>query len=85
MRVLVTNPDILDAKDVGLLLRLDSTTVLKYTRQGHIPGKKIGSVYRYSREEIEKLMPGSVESSPRGSSEQTGESGEAEPLQTGTY
>lgn len=79
---LVGNPDIIDAKEVALILKINRVTVTKWAREGKIPGRRIGYVYRFSRKEIEQLLPGTVESSPRGASEQPQQ---ATPLQAGTY
>lgn len=71
MSVKAENTDILDAEEVAAMFRLDRTTVIRYTKRRLIPGKKIGYVYRYSRAEIERMMPGAVESPARGNHDES--------------
>jgi excisionase family DNA binding protein len=48
-------PEIMEAKEVALYLRLSMPTVYKYLRQGKIKGIKLGGTYwKIKRSEIEK-------------------------------
>lgn len=66
MATIARNPDIIDADQVAAMLGMNRTTVIRYTNRGFIPGKRIGFVYRYSLKEIEKMIPGEIESPARG-------------------
>jgi excisionase family DNA binding protein len=43
-------------EEVAEVLRMDRATVLKYAKCGLIPGKKIGTVWRFSRADIEQIV-----------------------------
>lgn len=56
---------ILTASQVGELLQVHLRTVYKLARRGLIPGRKFGGGWRFSRDEIMKMIsngrPGSLE------------------------
>jgi len=47
------SPELLTVSEVMAYLRVSRATVIRYARKGVIPGKKIGSIWRFSRNEIE--------------------------------
>jgi excisionase family DNA binding protein len=52
------DPELLVVREVADLLRISPGTIVKYAKKGIIPGKKVGTVWRFQRAEIEKLIPG---------------------------
>jgi excisionase family DNA binding protein len=48
--------EVLTAKDVAKLLRLNKITVYKYANEGKIPGVLIGNRWRFDRAQIEGLL-----------------------------
>ncbi|HLG64685.1 MAG TPA: helix-turn-helix domain-containing protein [Ktedonosporobacter sp.] len=48
--------DILDAEEVGRLLRIHPRTVIRLAGQGQIPGFKIGGQWRFQRQDIENYI-----------------------------
>jgi excisionase family DNA binding protein len=52
------DPELLVVREVADLLRISPGTVVKYAKKAIIPGKKVGTVWRFSRVEIEKLISG---------------------------
>lgn len=53
----------LTASEVAELLRLDKTFVYQQANAGVIPGRKIGTVWRFSRKAIERWMGDDLPSS----------------------
>ena len=43
------SPEIMTAEEAADFLRLPLTSLLRQTREGHIPGAKIGRTWRFSR------------------------------------
>jgi PTS system nitrogen regulatory IIA component len=64
-------------EEVAQMLRLSHQTVARYAKKKKLPAFKVGYIWRFRRNEIEKIASGDVES-PRGDYER----GAA--LQTGT-
>jgi excisionase family DNA binding protein len=50
--------EILTARDVAAILKLNKITVYKYANEGKIPGVRIGNRWRFDRAQIEELMSG---------------------------
>ena len=50
--------EILTAKEVAAILKLNKITVYKYANEGSIPGVRIGNRWRFDRARIEELMAG---------------------------
>jgi excisionase family DNA binding protein len=48
--------DIMTAKEVAEYLRLSHMTVITWATKGQIPGKEIGSSWRFSRKVIEDFV-----------------------------
>jgi excisionase family DNA binding protein len=48
--------DILDADQVGKMLRVHSRTVIRLARQAKLPGFKVGDQWRFRREAIEQYI-----------------------------
>ncbi|WP_184216427.1 helix-turn-helix domain-containing protein [Granulicella aggregans] len=48
--------DIMTAKEVAEYLRLSHKTVITWATKGQIPGKQIGSSWRFSRKVIENFV-----------------------------
>ena len=48
--------EILTAQDVATLLRLEVTTIYALAKSGDLPGFKIGSSWRFMKNEIEKCI-----------------------------
>jgi excisionase family DNA binding protein len=48
--------DILDANEVGQLLRVHSRTVIRLAIKGELPGFKVGDQWRFRREAIEAYI-----------------------------
>ena len=57
--------EILTAKEVAAILKLNKITVYKYANEGMIPGVRIGNRWRFDRAQIEELMDGSRPASSR--------------------
>ncbi len=48
--------DILDADQVGKMLRVHSRTVIRLAREAKLPGFKVGDQWRFRREAIEHYI-----------------------------
>lgn len=48
--------DILDANEVGNLLRVHPRTVIRLASKGNLPGFKVGDQWRFRREAIEEYI-----------------------------
>lgn len=48
--------DIMTAQDVAEYLRMSHKSVINNAQKGNIPGKQIGSLWRFSRKQIEQLL-----------------------------
>lgn len=53
--MLVTN-EILDADEVGKMLKIHPRTVKRLAGQGELPGFKVGGQWRFRREAIEEYI-----------------------------
>lgn len=51
--------EVLTAKEVAKLLKLNKITVYRYANEGKIPGVLIGNRWRFDRAQIESLLDGS--------------------------
>jgi len=51
--------EVLTAREVAAILKLNKITVYKYANEGKIPGVRIGNRWRFDRAQIEDLMAGS--------------------------
>ncbi|MGZ9097770.1 MAG: helix-turn-helix domain-containing protein [Micavibrio sp.] len=49
------NDDIMTIREVAQFLRLTEKTAYRYALEEKIPGFKVGGVWRFRRDEIEKL------------------------------
>ena len=47
---------ILTTKELAEYLKLTEVTIYKYTSEGKIPGFKIGSRWRFDKDQIDKLL-----------------------------
>jgi excisionase family DNA binding protein len=57
--------DLLTVQEVSQYLRKSKSTIYRLTREGRLPGKKIGGTWRYSRRRIDELFrPAPVASEP---------------------
>lgn len=61
---------VMTVKEVSAYLRLAESTVYKLAQEGHLPGRKVGGAWRFSRKGIEgwlggrplgEVLPGSSE------------------------
>ncbi|QNI37488.1 helix-turn-helix domain-containing protein [Edaphobacter albus] len=48
--------DIMTAKEVAEYLRMSHKTVINRAIRGELPGKQIGSLWRFSRKSIEQFV-----------------------------
>lgn len=46
--------EILDAKEVAKMLKVNHRTVVRWAEQGKLPGFKLGDLWRFRREAIEE-------------------------------
>jgi excisionase family DNA binding protein len=53
---MLVRDDILDAEEVGKLLRIHPRTVTRLASQGKLPGFKVGDQWRFRREAIEEYI-----------------------------
>jgi nitrogen PTS system EIIA component len=51
-----SKPDLMTASEVAECLRMCHKTVIVQAEKGNIPGKKIGSMWRFSRKAIESFV-----------------------------
>ena len=51
-------PEIMTTREIAKYLKLHEITVLKYAREGKIPAIRIGKVWRYDKEIIDKWIAG---------------------------
>ena len=47
---------LLTAKELAKYLKLTEVTIYKYVNEGNIPGFKIGSRWRFDKDQIDELM-----------------------------
>ena len=52
---------ILTAKELAECLKLTEVTIYKYASEGKIPGFKIGSRWRFDKDQIDELLKGEEE------------------------
>jgi excisionase family DNA binding protein len=52
-------PEIMTTKELAAYLKLHEITICKYASEGVIPGMRIGRVWRFDKEEIDKWIGGS--------------------------
>lgn len=52
----MSTDDILDAEEVGRLLRVHQRTVIRLAGLGQLPGFKVGGQWRFERQDIEKYI-----------------------------
>lgn len=45
-------PEVLNAKQAGVLLQIDEKQVIELAEKGTLPGKKLGTQWRFSREAL---------------------------------
>jgi excisionase family DNA binding protein len=55
-RVMTTDPEILTVKEISELLRVHPTTVYKLLRGGRIPSFRVGSDWRFRKDQIERWI-----------------------------
>jgi excisionase family DNA binding protein len=48
--------EILDAEEVGEMLRIHPRTVIRLANQGELPGFKVGGQWRFKRQDIEDYI-----------------------------
>ncbi len=58
--------EILTSKELVVYLKLTEATIYKYTNEGRIPGFKVGSRWRYDKEQIDVLCKSEVEEHSKG-------------------
>jgi len=51
-------PEIMTTKEIAKYLKFHEITVLKYAREGKIPATRIGRVWRFDKEVIDKWISG---------------------------
>lgn len=51
-------PELMSAEEVATALRVSSWTVLRWFREGKVPGLKISGTTRFRREDIERMLEG---------------------------
>ena len=51
--------EIMTTKEVAAYLKLHEITVCKYAAEGLIPGRRIGRVWRFDKDDIDKWIGGS--------------------------
>ena len=62
---MASDHEILTIEEVGDLLRIHRSTVYKLTRNGRIPSFRIGSDWRFRRDEIERWIAEQTLGTPR--------------------
>jgi excisionase family DNA binding protein len=55
--------EILTTEQVASLLQIHPKTVYKFAQEGAIPGKKVGGIWRFSKEAIVKFVAGNEKKS----------------------
>jgi excisionase family DNA binding protein len=55
--------EVLDAKEAAEFLRIDKTFLYQQAKTGNIPGRRIGTVWRFSRKTLERWLDGDLSSS----------------------
>jgi excisionase family DNA binding protein len=53
---MASDHEILTIKEIGDLLRLHPSTIYKLTKKGKIPSFRVGSEWRFQRDQIERWM-----------------------------
>jgi excisionase family DNA binding protein len=54
----VIMPEIMTTKEIAKYLKLHEITVLKHVSEGNIPAIRIGKVWRFNKESIDKWING---------------------------
>jgi excisionase family DNA binding protein len=47
---------ILNTKELAKYLKLTEVTIYKYVKEGKIPGRRIGSRWRFDKDQIDELL-----------------------------
>ena len=55
-RVTNMKDEIMTIKDLSLYLKINEKTIYKLTKQGKLPGVKIGGMWRFKKEAIDNWM-----------------------------
>ena len=55
---MASDHEVLTIKEIGDLLRVHPSTIYKLTKKGKIPSFRVGSDWRFRRDEIERWMAG---------------------------
>ncbi len=53
---MLVDEEMLTAEEVAELLKLSTKTLLRHSREGQVPGMKIGRVWRFQRSELLALL-----------------------------
>jgi len=48
--------DVLTVQEVSAYLRLAESTIYKLAQEGHLPGRKIGGRWRFSKQRLEQWL-----------------------------
>lgn len=51
-------PEIMTTKELADYLRLNEITICKYAAEGKIPGVRVGRIWRFDKEEIDRWIRG---------------------------
>ncbi|MFQ5491942.1 MAG: helix-turn-helix domain-containing protein [Phycisphaerae bacterium] len=54
--LLETTPDILTVAEVAAFMRVSRETVYRMAGRGELPGRKIGRIWRFSRDGIRRFV-----------------------------
>ena len=66
-------PEIMTTKQVAEYLKLHEITVCKYAAQGKIPAIRIGRVWRFDKDAIDRWIAGGTAPVGKGESKDSGE------------
>lgn len=55
---MVTTPDVLTVGEVAAFMRVSRETIYRLAARGELPGRKIGRIWRFSKDAIQEYVEG---------------------------
>ena len=68
-----TTPDVLTVGEVAAFMRVSRETIYRLAARGELPGRKIGRIWRFSKDAIQKYIEGDSVVGPAGRVAQGGD------------
>jgi excisionase family DNA binding protein len=53
-------PEIMTTRELADYLKVHEVTICKHASEGRIPGKRVGRIWRFDKEEIDRWITGGI-------------------------